>query len=108
MLKIWTIFISMLLFGLVITSCEVDDSCGTGFAATPCEVDDSNGNNEVDDSSGNNSTRTYEGCDGLSDLIGRIKTDGLGKMQLYGVVNIGDEDACNSAIRTFNQPELLK
>lgn len=99
MLKIWTIFISMLLFGLVITSCEVDDPCGNGFGQTPCEVDDSNGNN---------STRTYEGCDGLSDLIGRIKTDGLGKMQLYSVVNIGDEDACNSAIRTFNQPELLK
>ena len=84
MLKISAIFISIILFGLVITSCEVDDS------------------------NGNNSTRTYEGCDGLSDLIDRIKTDGLGKMQLYGVVNIGDEDSCNAAIRTFNQPELLK
>ena len=99
MLKIVTVVVAILFCGLVLTSCEVDDPCGTGFAQTPCEVDDSNGNN---------STRTYEGCDGLSDLIDRIKTDGLGKMQLYGVVNIGDEDSCNSAIRTFNQPELLK
>ena len=99
MLKISAIFISMLLFGLVITSCEVDEDCGSGFGQTPCEVGDSNGNN---------STRSYEGCDGLSDLIDRIKTDGLGKMQLYGVVNVGDEDSCNAAIRTFNQPELLK
>ena len=84
MLKIVTVVVAILFCGLLLTSCEVDDS------------------------NGNNSTRTYEGCDGLSDLIDRIKTDGLGKMQLYGVVNVGDEDSCNSAIRTFNQPELLK
>ncbi len=50
----------------------------------------------------------YEGCDGLSDLIERVKTDGMGKLGLYSVVNVGDEDICNNTIKQMNKPELLK
>ena len=49
----------------------------------------------------NNTTVTYKGCDGLNEVIDLVPTDGLAKMQLWDVVNMGDDASCDIAIETL-------
>ena len=49
----------------------------------------------------NNTNVTYKGCDGLNEVIDLVPTDGLAKMQLWSVVNMGDEASCDRAIQSL-------
>ena len=52
--------------------------------------------------------RVYEGCDGLEDLIPKLKSVGGSSLSLYQAVNAGSEAACNRLIEGWNKPKNLK
>ena len=61
--------------------------------------------------------RVYEGCDGLEDLIPKLKSVGGSSLKanvdrvtisLYQAVNHGNEAICNKLIEGWNKPENLK
>jgi large subunit ribosomal protein L7/L12 len=54
------------------------------------------------------SAPVYEGCDGLEDLIPKLKSVGGSSLSLYQAVNAGSDAACNNIIEGWNKPENLK
>ena len=50
----------------------------------------------------------YEGCDGLEDLIPKLKSIGGSSLGYYQIVQFGDNAMCNDTIEKLNKPELLK
>lgn len=54
------------------------------------------------------SAPVYEGCDGLEDLIPKLKSVGGSSLSLYQAVNAGSDAACNRIIEGWNKPENLK
>ena len=54
------------------------------------------------------SAPVYEGCDGLEDLIPKLKSIGGSSLGYYQIVQFGDNAVCDDTIEKLNKPELLK
>jgi ribosomal protein L40E len=50
----------------------------------------------------------YQGCDGLADLIPKLKSIGGSSLGYYQLVQFGDNAICDDTIAKLNKPELLK
>ena len=50
----------------------------------------------------------YQGCDGLEDLIPKLKSIGGSSLGYYQLVQFGDNAICDDTIAKLNKPELLK
>jgi hypothetical protein len=50
----------------------------------------------------------YHGCDGLEDLIPKLKSVGGSSLGYYQIVQAGDNALCDDTISKLNKPELLK
>ena len=62
---------------------------------------------EINGKTSQSSASTYQGCDGLADLIPKLKDDGSA-LSLQQAVNAGIDAACDKVIEGWNKPAYLK
>ena len=85
------------------------------FATQNSGSDDGSGSSDQPEIGGTTSQSSapvsapvYEGCDGLEDLIPKLKSVGGSSLTLYQAVSAGNDAACNRIIEGWNKPENLK